>query len=358
MVNSYSHFDRNYRRGLVLGLSLAELFLVLLFLLLLASFGITSLLKEEQVELQNKIKNIQKDLSVIKDERDDLKDQLSVIASLLGNEIEDIDPLFLENLIKKAGESKSLKDQLDSLSTELGELKNKLENVKKIESLIDNEGLTAKNIQDMIEDNRNIHELDKLNSKLKSEIEELTKAQEDLRKELQGKELQIAGLKLQLTDKDIAINKINEQLEASNDKGKNPPCWFRRVKDEKAGVGATRQREVKIFDIKIIDDGFFVIEHDNDKTPRPIDFGNVENLPEISSKYLNTKLSAQTFLNVMKPFALAGENKKIQPYECNFMVDMYDYTSEANKDGYKKNVETVQRRFLTYEVKEDKWPLN
>ena len=39
MARSYKDFDRPYRRGLVLGLSLAELFLILLFLLLLASIG-------------------------------------------------------------------------------------------------------------------------------------------------------------------------------------------------------------------------------------------------------------------------------------------------------------------------------
>ena len=48
MARSYKDFDRPYRRGLVLGLSLAELFLILLFLLLLASIGMIEEVKKEK----------------------------------------------------------------------------------------------------------------------------------------------------------------------------------------------------------------------------------------------------------------------------------------------------------------------
>ena len=63
-------------------------------------------------------------------------------------------------------------------------------------------------------------------------------------------------------------------LDAVTDKGRNPPCWFRLV-DDKSEPGAKRQRDVKIFDVKIEDDGFVVIKHNNDKTPEPIEFGNL-----------------------------------------------------------------------------------
>ena len=49
MAKSYENFDKPYRRGLILGLSLAELFLILLFLLLLVSMGISSALEEEKM---------------------------------------------------------------------------------------------------------------------------------------------------------------------------------------------------------------------------------------------------------------------------------------------------------------------
>ena len=58
MVKSYENFDKPYRRGLILGLSLAELFLILLFLLLLASMGISSALEEEKKQTKQKTKEV------------------------------------------------------------------------------------------------------------------------------------------------------------------------------------------------------------------------------------------------------------------------------------------------------------
>ena len=49
---SFVDYDRPYRRGLVLGLSLAELFLILLFLLLLATIGYWAIVQEETVAKQ------------------------------------------------------------------------------------------------------------------------------------------------------------------------------------------------------------------------------------------------------------------------------------------------------------------
>ena len=57
MAQSFENFDKPYRRGLVLGLSLAEVFLILLFLLLLASIGLTSALQEDLVQNKKKIRS-------------------------------------------------------------------------------------------------------------------------------------------------------------------------------------------------------------------------------------------------------------------------------------------------------------
>ena len=48
MASSYQDFDRPYRRGVVLGLSLAELFLILLFLLLISTVGFFTFMEEEK----------------------------------------------------------------------------------------------------------------------------------------------------------------------------------------------------------------------------------------------------------------------------------------------------------------------
>ena len=73
MSQSFENFDKPYRRGLVLGLSLAEVFLILLFLLLLASIGFTSSLEAEKQELQ-----VQKQ---------ELQDSLDAFRKVIGNNI-------------------------------------------------------------------------------------------------------------------------------------------------------------------------------------------------------------------------------------------------------------------------------
>ena len=46
--SEFPDLDKSYRRGLILGLSLAEVFLLLVFLLLLVAVGYAGLVKEEK----------------------------------------------------------------------------------------------------------------------------------------------------------------------------------------------------------------------------------------------------------------------------------------------------------------------
>ena len=64
-MSDISSNDKNYRRGLVLGLSLAELFIILLFLLLLATVGFVSMLEEKQRAQQEEINSLKSELQAI-----------------------------------------------------------------------------------------------------------------------------------------------------------------------------------------------------------------------------------------------------------------------------------------------------
>ena len=66
-MNSYSEFDRPYRRGLVLGLSLAELFIILLFLLLLATIGLFVFLEEEKQRLRDELAKNESILTAVRE---------------------------------------------------------------------------------------------------------------------------------------------------------------------------------------------------------------------------------------------------------------------------------------------------
>lgn len=104
MTKSYQEFDRPYRRGLVLGLSLAELFLILLFLVLLASLGV-------QASLQQRLERGKHDSG-------ELLDQL-VAAVEPGTPIEPEEALRL--LKEEADEARAAKSKVEELQDQLQE---------------------------------------------------------------------------------------------------------------------------------------------------------------------------------------------------------------------------------------------
>ena len=95
MSNSYEPFDNQYRRGLVLGLSLAEIFLILIFLLLLTSIGIAVIQEKKKKELSDKNEILVSENKIL----NSIKDELKTIEEYIGEKIK---PTELAELIKKS----------------------------------------------------------------------------------------------------------------------------------------------------------------------------------------------------------------------------------------------------------------
>ena len=351
MAKSYSNFDKPYRRGLVLGLSLAELFLILLFLLLLVSMGLTAFIQEE-LDAANK-KNEE-----LVAQNQELTDSLTEIQKILGGEItvEDFTRLVKDTAARQKliRENNELRDQLAQVSEELQEL-------NAINQVLENYDIQPDALAELIEGKEDLADALEKNSALQDLVAEQDAKIEEINKQLAQAEMKLAlteslydEAKKQIEEKDKKIIEISKILDAVTDKGRNPPCWFRLV-DDNNNPGAKRQRDVKIFDIKIEDDGFVVIKHNNDKTPRPIEFGDISNLPNYPEDHFNKKLTQKQFVDVFEIFFQVGENNKIQPYKCVFTVDVYDRTSSTNKTGYKRSLDAIESMFATY-MESGRWP--
>lgn len=257
MTKSYQEFDRPYRRGLVLGLSLAELFLILLFLVLLASLGV-------QASLQQRLERE-------KHGSGELLDQL-VAAVEPGAPIEPEEALRL------------LKEEVDEARA------------------------------------------------AKSKVEEL---QDQLREEQEAKEGAVARL---------------EREHAK--KGQHPPCWYVIVADADEPDGE-REKHVSIFEVRIEDEGFFVRKPEH--LPHNLQRGETGGLPKLRRSAFNRRLSEDAFRAAFFGFFQAGDERRVHDYRCRFMVDVYDYTSDSNKDGYKRNMGVVKDLFLTNEYTNRQW---
>lgn len=320
MAKSYESFDRPYRRGLVLGLSLAELFLILLFLLLLIATGISETNKKDKIELN------------------ELRDQLQAIYEKVGNDIKIED---FRKLAESAAEVLRLNTVVETLKDELSGLEQKLKEYERLSSTIEEYDISPEVLNSLIRDSEDIIDLQ---NQLADKNSQLEKFRENIDK-LEYENKQITEKNKELTiDLESARNAVAMLSEV---KGENPPCWFRNDKN--------RQRHVKLFDIKIQDDGLVVRVHDNSAYQKSeVNYGKLEALPSLNGINFDILYNRNTFLNNFKPYKEAGEQSLIQSYKCSFTVDVFDATSKENKAGYKFYMGTIKQLFSVY-LENDQW---
>ncbi len=206
MAQLLGNFNKAYRRGLVLGLSLAEVFLILLFLILLVSIGLTSSLQEELNETEQK-----------------LNDSLNIQQEVIGREI------TIEEFIRLEKKAKELARENEALSDQLADAQKKLAKADEV---------------------------------LQTKVNELESKINELDKELIKEQIKniLAESRLENTKKEIW--KKDRVIEEYAKKGQDPPCWFVNVPDVDE-VDGIRQKHVKIFDVKIEDNAFSVKWHEN-----------------------------------------------------------------------------------------------
>lgn len=297
MASDYQNYDKPYRRGLVLGLSLAEVFLILLFLLLVTALNIVAGAKQE----------------ISKNE--EAAATLAEIEKGLQEEGIELDaPDFastLSYMLTEASKNKSIADRLRPIS-----------------DVLEEKPLDSETKDSIVND---IAELVKT-----SDVTDLSVEFKSSKKELA---LQNEGL----------IERL-ERLGA--EKGEMPPCWFVVVNRE-----LDPEKEIKSYDIRIMDNEIDVFVRSQIDSIREKDssanFGRMSGIPTIDPKMLNTAISYQNFVSTFMPIYEAGEQRKVQDYRCRFFVALWDETS--NKEIYKTRKLQVESMFYTYEHKSS-WP--
>ena len=309
MARSYQDFDRPYRRGLVLGLSLAELFLILLFLLLLASIGMI----EQAKKKTNKYKELY--------ERTSLVDASFImdIENKFGQKLEEID--FIE-LIKASEKMEELKKENDILKTELIPL----EKYKKLDEILKDKNLSELDKKDIVNKINTI--LEEANNK-EELIENIEAIDQDLKDQNSKLTAEIEHLKILL-------------------KGRNPPCWYNDVDDQ-----YKPEKELFTFDIKMSDDTLMIL-----KLPIPLEnntvhIGNSNNLPNYPIDSIGKEISYNKFTNQFWEYKIVGKDKLIQEYSCVFFVKLWDKTT--NKQSYKNRLNQINAVFYHAEVFNDPW---
>ena len=299
-----------YRKGTVLGLTIAEIFILLIFLLLLTTLALNSQWNEEKKGYEEKLTEL---LSGNTDERFITPEQIETLYVQM-TEVEQARDRYQEAL---ALEHESRKEAEEALVQEH-------ESRREAEEALAQEHESRKEAEEALAQE---HES-------RREAEEALALEHESRKEAE------------------------EALDVLRRKGENPPCWYEIVA---TGDGNIRERTHYLFNVALFDTGLVM-------APSPVPSGaatddggppyaeearrlGVADLPY--GKYL----SDEAFTKHLKPLVERGKQSKVRTYSCVFFIRVWDKTSPGAKGRWKQAHDRIlEGMFGTYDVRDDPWP--
>lgn len=315
--------DRAYKRGLILGLTMAEIVLLLLFSLLLALAALF-------MEQERMIEEISSDRDELAERLRNNEDQLQNLMNQLSRT--DFSEMRKE-LVRLEEQDKKIAyilerlklDPDEDLDEELTNLVERITKIDEISKVLEQGGFPEEpqelaDTLERIEDAKDeIETLDDSLEEANRQIETLGDDLEDSRQEILQQEGQIANLKR-------ALERVGKGTE-------KPACWA----DEKTG------KPKYIYDAGLASKGL-IIRHS--ETPP---WAEARELP-ISEFPYGEIMTKRQFLDKAKPiFQWSEEN------DCRFFVRAYDLTGPAEKAIYKKHMRYLESVFYKYEVLDDRW---
>lgn len=207
--DAQSRADRNaaYRRGTVLGLTIAEVFILLLFLLMLVFLALA---QEWQAESDMPLTEPQKALKETKSKLDAAQAVLNNLRKVIEEYRNSIpvpdEPVTLEQ--SRAGENPLAKDSSDA------------------------------NADSLAEDLREV-------------LQGATDAVREAQRRAERAEAQAEQADTDRNRAQQAANRATRELDVFREKGHNPPCWYEEVSDDRGGK---REKPYYTFEVAVFDE--------------------------------------------------------------------------------------------------------
>ena len=286
----------SYRRGTVFGLTVAEVFILLLFLLMLLFLSLSQQWEANAEDL-NDVKDSLREVSA---EREELRQ-----------------------------ESEALRDRIRTLSRQRDRAKQQI-----------------KRAEQELTDARRL--LDGREGTLIEEMQKQRERAKQLEEEVQKNEERIRQLEAELGEKVTLL-----------EKGVNPPCWYRKVPDSDKASGE-REKAYYSFDVGVFEDHLIVrrgdtppggAEDDNGRS-----FADEAEALNFDALPYDQRLSDGEFEQHFEPIWQAGKTGKVRSYSCIFWVRVWDKTAPGAKIRWKQAHDRVlEGLFGTYQVQDDPW---
>ena len=316
MVNARSSefAQSKYRRGTILGLTVAEIFILLLFLLMLVFLVLSQEQRAREREQLVREREQAQELARLTEFRDTWEE------SLMGIET----PEEIVTL-------RRLRDDIrndSEISTETL--------LQRVEEARQQQAVAERERQAVVEENR----------RLREQAADRQDAIDDQTRQFE-----------QLREQNLQLQRLAEEQRILREKGQNPPCWYEVVDD---GRGGTREKPLYIFDVGVFDQHMLV------RRLRAPDGGafddseltyveEAEMLPLRHVRFDEPLTDAQ-LVEDLYPLFETADQAGVRSYSCMFFVRVWDQTSLFAKERWQRAHDRVlEGLFGTYPVRDEPW---
>ena len=315
--------EEGYRRGTVLGLTIAEIFVLLVFLMLLALLGVNRHWSEK------------------------LDPWTDIIARTTPAEVEDA--------LKLPDE---LRRDIEALRRQVAELKEEKESLQnRIRMLVAREGHVGKELEEtkqrLAAQERALEDARRRIEGLVNANRATTIAADELRKKLGAQTKSNSDLSEEIAD-------LNDKIRIIG-KGTTPPCWYRIVEETDPSTKANRrERPYYLFDIVIREEHMEIQRapipegraEDDDGGP----YSEEARALGLDAMRYGEPLTDEDVLDLTRRLFDMGKASKVRTYSCIFHVRVWDETPVSAKGRWKQAHDYVlERRFGTYQVQDFGW---
>ena len=301
-----------YRRGTVLGLTVAEIFILLLFLLMLAFLVITNDWQQQQLEWETQQQPV----------LDRLQEVLPLVAS---------NP---EAWAEAVAEFES-PEEIVTLSRQKREAERQRDEVERI--LADEN--TARREAEQARD---------------EEIEARQEAEQQRDAVVAAAQEELARVR-ELSARRRA--EVENELRVLKEKGQNPPCWYSKVPD---GRGGERGKPYYTLNVAVFDDSIVIrpeplpeggVEDDNGST-----FQEEADALQLRAIPYGVPLTDNELIQQLQHIHDAGKGADVRSYSCIFWVRVWDETSPDAKARWKHAHDIIlEGLFGTFSAPDTPW---
>ena len=318
--------EHSYRRGLVLGLTMAEIVTLIIFVLLLALSALLARKDDEMARLVEELAQKETEILVLEEK--------SVAIDRFVSGSDDIESYFRELVLKRQEvdrlqkEKAALVEKSEALASELEQTREQAEAYRAIEEALVGAGLNVGRPEELTVAARQLEEVAALRDILESA---------GLDTDLAGLKEQLASLSAvqeamgMLGDENATLRERMEYFRrmAAGRSNLLPPCW----------IDPESKKAEYIYDIALTVEG--VVVYDRNLPHRREDKAE---LP-LSRIVFQMALSNGDFLEQTRALFEWSDSE-----DCRFYVRVFDRTGATEKVLYKNRLRTVEGRFYKYEV--------